>query len=263
MTDIGEMVKKANLADKKDKCPFCPNKELKSCKGTTNKKVSKVVSKPNQLACSPLTPKGEHKYTTAKHHLISAKQCYAKIKQVVRMGSMSGYDINDPPNGIGLPTVANNLRFTVGTARKKKYGQLTGPQKEIVAFAVMATDAAGAQWHVGHHAVEIEIADNWADEMEDAAWRQPHYVQYDTEVQGQLLKIASKYKPARACDKKRPDKFKSDMDDLSDKIKQKLDKFSGKKPGASAPYFVSALAAKFATAKTKKKAPKARARKTR
>jgi len=56
------------------------------------------------------------------------------------MGSMAGYDINDPPNGIALPTVANNLRYTVGGTVKKKYGKLSPDEKKQVSFAVMRTE---------------------------------------------------------------------------------------------------------------------------
>jgi hypothetical protein len=119
MPEIGELIAASNIADEKEKCPFCPDKNLKDCKAKKQNPVMKVVSKPNQLACAPLTQKGNYSYTTAKHHLISAKQCYAKLKRLVRMGSMAKYDINDPPNGIALPTVANNLRYTVGASLRR------------------------------------------------------------------------------------------------------------------------------------------------
>jgi hypothetical protein len=247
MTEIGELIATANKSDKKDKCPFCPDKDLDDCKQKKQKPTTKVVSKPNQLACGTLAQKGTHTYTTAKHHLISAKQCYAKIRRLVRMGSMVGYDINDPPNGIALPTVANNLRFTAGKSKQKKYGQLSPDEKEAVAFSIMAS--AKAQWHVGHHAVTVELAEQWADEEEDAPWRRGHFVSYDTEVIAQLLKLLSKYKPEQECDPKKAKDFKSDMDNLSDQIKGKLKEFEGADPGGSAPYFVSQLAAQYALSK--------------
>ena len=249
MTEIGELIAAENIADDKEKCPFCPNKSLDACKAKKQDPNDKVVSKPNQLACASLSPKPDcpHSYTTAKHHLISAKQCYARLKRCVRMGSMAGYDINDPPNGIPLPTVANNLRYTVGGAHKKKYGALSPEEKKEVAFAVMSSE--GAQWHVGHHAVVVELADHWSDEEEDAPWRRGHEVSYDSEVIGQLLKILSKYPPEPACDEKKPDQFKSDMNELSAKIKGKLNEFKGPMPSGSSPYFVSQLAASFAESK--------------
>ncbi|MCF6256343.1 MAG: AHH domain-containing protein [Gammaproteobacteria bacterium] len=244
MTDIGELVAVSNIADDKEKCPFCPGKNLDDCKAKKSEPVNKVVSKPSQLNCTRLKPKGDFSYTTAKHHLISAKQCYAKLRRCVRMGSMAGYDINDPPNGIALPTVANNLRYTIGGAVKKKYGKLSPDEKKQVSFAVMRTEKA--QWHVGHHAVTVELCENWADEEEDTPWRRGHQVSYDNEVVAQLLKILSTYNTPAPCDDTKPDKFKSDMDNLSAKIKNKLNKFGVGKPAESSPYFVSRLAYDFA-----------------
>ncbi len=244
MTDIGEIVAAANIADEKEKCPFCPNKNMDDCKAKKNDVVKKVVSKPSQLGCKPLVSKGDFSYTTARHHLISAKQCYAKLKRCVRMGSMAEYDINNPPNGIALPTVANNLRYTVGSAINKKYGQLSASEKKKVSFSIMKTEKA--QWHVGHHAVTVEICENWADEEEDTPWRRGHLASYDSEVVAQLLKILSKYDTLEPCDDTKPNKYKSDMDALSTKIKKKLEKFKTNDPSASTPYFVSRLAYDFA-----------------
>lgn len=248
--EINEMVAASNASDDKEKCPFCPNKSLKECKAKKQEPVSKVVSKPEQLDCEALTPKGDYTYTTAKHHLISAKQCYAKLKRLVRMGSMAKYDINDPPNGIALPTVANNLRYTVGKSVGQKYGELETTEKKIVAFAVM--DIEKAQWHVGHHAVTIEILDNWANEEEDSPWRRGHFVSYDSEVIAKLLKLMSKFKPNEVCDEQKPDIFKNEMDDLSAAIKAKLCQFKNDDPGKSSPFFVSQLAADFAKSKSTK-----------
>ena len=259
MTEIAEMVAAANIADEKDKCPFCPDKNLKDCKAKKQEPVAKVVSKPDQLGCSPLSPKGDFSYTSAKHHLISAKQCYAKLKRLVRMGSMAKYDVNDPPNGIPLSTVANNLRYTVGTTENGKYGKLSPSEKATVAFGVMGVEKA--QWHVGHHAVTIELVDRWADEVEDAPWRRGHLVSYDSEVIGQLLKLMSKYQPEHDCDETKPDSFKSDMDNLSAEIKGKLNQFKKNSPGSSSPYFVSQLAADYA--KSKDASPPAPVKKSR
>lgn len=244
MSQIGEAIAQSNIADDKTKCPFCQDKNLDDCKAKKNDPVTKVVSKPSQLGCTPLTPKGDFAYTTAKHHLISAKQCYARLRRCVRMGSMAGYDINSPPNGIALPTVANNLRFTVGSAYKKKYGKLSPNEKKEVAFSIMRTE--GAQWHVGHHAVTIEVCEYWAEEEEDTPWMRGHQTSYDNEVINQLLKILSKYDPPKPCNKTKPDKFISDMNHLSDVIKTRLNMFKSDNPSASEPYFVSKLAYRFA-----------------
>ena len=219
----------------------------------------KVVSKPSQLNCTPLTQKGDFSYTTARHHLISAKQCYAKLKRIVRMGAIAGYDINAPKNGIALPTVANNLRFTVGNKVQQKYGKLSTDEKKTVAFLVMKSEKA--QWHVGHHAVTIEIHDNWANEENDKAWQRGHCISYDNEVINKLLKILGQYKPEGYCDEEKPDGFIEDMDNLSKQIKGKLDKFKTKSPSDSKPFFVSQLAADYAKkGESPKKKPQSRAK---
>lgn len=245
MTQIGELIAISNIADDKVKCPFCPDKTLDDCKSKEDEKLDlKVVSKPNQLNCPRLSPKGNFDYTTAKHHLISAKQCYAKLKRLVRMGALAKYDINDPPNGIALPTVANNLRYTVGTANKQKYGKLKPTEKKTVAFSVMKSE--GAQWHVGHHAVTIELHENWANEEENKSWSRGHNTSYDSEVIAKLLDLLALFEPEGHCDEEKPENFKKEMDDLSAEIKTKLEKFKTSRPGDSSPFFVSQLAADYA-----------------
>lgn len=254
MTELGEKIKVSNIADDKVKCPFCPNKSLEDCKSKKDDLDLKVVSKPSQLNCTRLTPKGTYSYTSARHHLISAKQCYARLKRLVRMGALAKYDINDPPNGIALPTVANNLRYTIGKSKNKKYGKLSRAEKKQVAFSVMEVEKA--QWHVGHHAVKIKIADGWADEIEDNPWRRGHIIEYDNEVIAKLLKLLAAFPKEESCDEKKPKNFKTEMDNISAEIKSKLDQFKGKDPASSAPFFVSQLAADFAKANEPVKAIK-------
>jgi hypothetical protein len=243
---LEKMIGPSNKADDKENCPFCTDKSLDDC--PLEKKPDpdeKVISNPGALGCDKLDSGGcAFDYTTANHHLISAKQCYAKLKRCVRMGQMAGYDINAKPNGIGLPTVANNLTYKVGGAKEKKYGKLTPAQKKTVSFTAMAH--AKAQWHVGHHRVQVELLDKWAEEVQDAPWSRGHFVSYDTEVIKELLNILSKYKRTKECDEENTDNFKSDMDDLSDLIRGKLNKFSTRSPGGCRPYFVSQLAADYA-----------------
>ena len=245
-----ELLEKANgpssEADDKANCPFCTDKSLDDC--PLEKKPDpddKVVSDPGALGCSKLSATGcAFTYTTANHHLISAKQCYAKLKRCVRMGQMAGYDINASVNGIGLPTVANNLTFAVGGASAKKYGKLTAPQKKTVAFTAMAH--AKAQWHVGHHKVQVEILEEWADEVQDSPWSRGHYVSYDTEVIKELIDILALFKKTKECEEENTDKFKKEMDGLSDLIRGKLNQFKTPNPGGCFPYFVSQLAADYA-----------------
>ncbi|HRH78202.1 MAG TPA: AHH domain-containing protein [Cellvibrionaceae bacterium] len=250
--EVGELVNVVialNEQDKEEMCPMCPNKKLSACKKKTDPIDTKVVSKPDQLACTPLIPgRATHAYTTAKHHLISAKQCYAKLKRLVRMGSLAKYDINAPANGIPLPTIANDLRFTVGNTHNTNYGALSDAEKKIVAFAVM--DGVKAQWHVGHHAVLVPIPAHYADEQDEGQWSRGHDIAYDSEVLQELLKLLDKYPPEAECEADKLNKFKQDMDAISDKIKAKLNQFGAGKPAQSTPFFVSRLAADYANEKS-------------
>jgi hypothetical protein len=239
----------SNDSDDKEMCPFCTDKSLDDCpmKGRPDE-TKKVVSDPSALNPGPLsvphTPDSTYEYTMARHHLISAKQCYAKLKRCVRMGQMAGYDINSKPNGIGLPTISNDLRFKVGTSSSKKYGDLSDPQKQTVSFYVM--DRTKAQWHVGHHRVLIQYPAHWADELEDNQWAMGHETSYDTSVIDELLNLLAEYQPTKPCEKEQADGFKAKMDALSTKIKTHLNAFATPNPKASKPYFVSQLAARFA-----------------
>ena len=62
-----------------------------------------------------------------------------------------GYNVNNPANGISLPTCGrkalNSYATSVGTLAK--YGTLTDAEKRNVAFQIM--DGLNLQWHVGHH----------------------------------------------------------------------------------------------------------------
>jgi len=243
-----------NKADAKndDNCPFCYKKPHPYV--SKQKTETTVVSKPKQLACTPLTVVGGTPYTTARHHLISAKQCYARVKRLVRMASSIGYDINDPPNGISLPTVANNIRYTVGTTVEQKYGKLDADKKKTVAFSVM--DASKAQWHVGHHAVEVEILEGWSDEEQNTKWSRGHYVQYDRAVILLLMELTDKWAKEEPCETDDKQKgLKTDLDAKSKFIKDHLDEFKGPEPRLSSPYFVSQLAADYAKERSSEPKP--------
>lgn len=139
-----------------DKCPFCgeaPHNFPKKKNGAEDS--AQVKSKPKSLGVSALSGAGTGKWTTAAHHLISAKQCYAVLVPLVRMGSLVGYDINSQPNGIPLPTFNNPYsgdKWGESQSIKKKFGELLTDQKQTVAFWIM--DSTKAQWHCGHHSFE-------------------------------------------------------------------------------------------------------------
>ncbi|OLD92127.1 MAG: hypothetical protein AUG84_02140 [Chloroflexi bacterium 13_1_20CM_4_66_7] len=236
MTEIAELVY-MNVAEEaaKDKCPFC----YKAPHSFPGKGKSKAIkSKPNQLNCADVPNGSPGKHTTAKHHLICAIQCFAKVKRLARMATMIGYDINDPPNGLGLPTFRNPYGG-------KKYSDLSDEEKQTVASRVMKT--TGAQWHVGHHAVEISLPDDWDVEEggEDNEYR--HQVSYDTTVIRHLIALTEDWAAANPCEdeSKKHSALKNDLDQLSERIRNKLQAFKVE-PKRSSPYFVSERAFTYA-----------------
>jgi len=237
--------------DIKDKCPFCgkaPHDFPKKKKGA--KASTKVKSKPKNLGVSQLDGCGQGKWTTAAHHLIAAKQCYAVLAPLVRMGNLAGYDINSSPNGIALPTFKNPYkgdRWGGSKTVKKKYGDLGPTEKEKVAFWVM--DSTKAQWHCGHHAFEQQA--DWDETEGGDDSEMSHVASYDTAIIDKLYEIWEKYRPKKGtpfCEKPKDDETDliTDLDNLSAAIKASIDKFSTGKPAESKPYFVSALAVKYA-----------------
>lgn len=262
--ELLEEVAVANKQDvaKDDLCPFCHEKPIGHATKSPEKVNDKVTSIPDDLRCdtsswrdpsaSSKRDSGPLPYTLAKHHLISAMQCYARIRRLVRMGNMVGYDINNKSNGIGLPTTHWTLTYPVGT-KQMKYGDLAEPDgKRAVAFALMKE--LGAQWHVGHHAFAIKISrrdvDQWApggtDEKNEDDY--PHETAYDLLIIARLFQLV-KATPADFCAKPdRDDSFKKNMDAISKEIKESLEKFNGSqgsKPADSSPFFVSMRAYEY------------------
>lgn len=228
----------------KDKCPFCGGDEhdFDSKKGDD---TEKVVSKPEQLNCSMSGGSsdrrgngeggaGKYAYTIAKHHLISAKQCYAKLPPLVRMGSLVGYDVNDPENGIGLPTTHFTLKYP--DANGKKYGSLSDLDKESVAFALM--EELKAQWHVGHHSFTYSIPfedqdsgsstnEDWGDEVESKE-TVGHETGYDVQVLAKLIDLMLLLFNNDQPICKAPDvseDVKKKFIKISDEIREDLEKF--------------------------------------
>jgi hypothetical protein len=238
MPEIGEL-SKLNETDvsNDDKCPFC-YKALHDFDDKEAQPDEKVTSKPRNLKCDAVAHAAAGSHTTAQHHLISAKQCYAQIRRLVRMGSMAGYDINAPRNGIGLPTIWNPYQG-------RKYADLNDLEKQRVADGVM--ELTGAQWHVGHHAFESAIPNTWHDDAETDDQEQPHLVSYDIEVITQLLAILQNWIDNPPCnDEENHKALIDDLNSLSDTIKDALNKFATNEPWTSEPYFVSERAFDYA-----------------
>jgi hypothetical protein len=254
MTEIGEMVAVAIENSKhKDVCPFC-DKAPHDFPSKKAEPTSAVESIPANLQCARLPVIGVLPYATAAHHLISAKQCYAKLRRLVQMGSMVGYDINAEPNGISLPTIAKNIAYTMNGKGPKSFGEFDPPEQRKIAFGVM--DNAKAQWHVGHHAVKVSAIDGAgeSDAGEDDEALIGHVVSYDESVIKELLKLLDAWEGSDLC-KEPEDKsgnFIKDMDTISDKIRSKLNQFATPNPMGSFPYFVSRRAHEYALDKRKR-----------
>ena len=244
MTDIGEKVSIANETDEADKCPFCGKADCDGFKERKKQVTTKVISKPKQLNCGTVSGGGEGKWTTAFHHIICAKQCYAKLKPLVRMGTMFEYDINDQKNGVGLPTLKNKYDGKIWGSEadkgtKKKYGELDDRQKQKVADYVI--ENTKKQWHVGHHS--FERLDSWDVEESAREDGMLHENTYDNSVLQMLYEIYEAIHEfgLNLCEdpEDRTDEFKQVMDDLSQEIKSDIEKFSTSEPWKSNPFFVS------------------------
>jgi hypothetical protein len=254
--ELLELVNVANAADVKDddKCPFCQKKPKNHATDKPKEVNDKVTSVPGDLDVKvEKRTTGALPYTTAAHHLISAMQCYAQIRRLVRMGNMVKYDINNPKNGIGLPTTHWTLKYTEG-GKLLKYGDLEEPEgKRKIAYALMKE--LGAQWHVGHHAFEISVRkkdfDSWKESGSEEKGTEdvPHETSYDVLIIGKLFGLLNNVATDLCEDPKKDEKFKQDMDKISDEIRAKLSKFNGNggaKPADSSPLFVSMRAYEYA-----------------
>jgi A nuclease family of the HNH/ENDO VII superfamily with conserved AHH len=252
MTELGELINYAAelTAERKNQCPFC-GKQPHGFGADEKKKASDTVkSIPKNLgytdALAGGTGAAPYRYTTAAHHLICAIQCYAKIKALVRMGNLVGYDINSKPNGIPLPTVRNPYYGkNFGELSDVKDGNLS--KQDRIAFAVM--DRTNAQWHVGHHSFEITIVEyDESEGGEDSEYE--HTTSYDCEVIEMLLDITILFMTSKLCDDDpgNADDFKETMNDISTEIATHLKKFATRSPYDSKPFFVSDRAFEYAKA---------------
>jgi hypothetical protein len=275
-----EMLEKINLfiaITDEDKCPFCQYEPIGHKSGKSKEKLnSEVKSVPKELNCKNMDywnsgidegrNKKDLRFTIAQHHLISAKQCYGRIKPLVRMGNDTEYNINCKENGIGLPTVHYSLNYPirykeVGNQKstticsplsqcipdeRYQYGKLIEKCREEVAYSLM--EELGAQWHVGHHSITIDNVSKEVDGADESSEDDvPHEVSYDTKVIQQLLAIASTIEPL--CEYENAgDIFKKIMDLLSNEIKSDLMKFKSNnlEKIKTCEYFVSKMSLQYA-----------------
>lgn len=252
MTEVAEMVSVslANDVDVEEICPFCNEGEHPFPGKKNSKPDYEVVSDPSGLDPLPDIQKFgvDYPWSKARHHLISAKQCYAKLLPLVRMGKMLDYDINSNKNGIALPTISTKTKYPVFGGGEDKYGAFNEDGKRNIAFTVMSR--AKAQWHVGHHAVEIkEVTDQFGEEVQNED-DVGHRVSYDTTVVEYLLLVLYKFRKSHdLCKEGDEDLSKQFIDEMnlkSDLIRKSLDKFGTAEPWNDENLYVSKLAFDYA-----------------
>ncbi len=259
MTQINLLVSTPNLSDDRSKCPFCNEDEHPFPGKKEDNPDYSVVSNPGSLGCEDIADyDADYPWAMAKHHLISAKQCFARLNPIIRMAKMTGYDINGKPNGIGLPTISSKVDYPCDDGTRESYGWGgNSDRKKNIAYKVMT--AAKAQWHVGHHSLELEVDPGyeWGDEIDTST--EGHLVKYDVKIVEELIKIMMYWKKPefdlcnQDSDDDNTDKFIKSMDDLSESIEKKLNCFSSGNPKGSNPLYVSKLAHSYAYESSRQK----------
>ncbi len=236
--EVGELVAAPNKSFDKEKCPFCGDPPHDFLGKDDEADIEKIKSDPSQLDCPDLVPK-QHRgaYGRARHHLIPAIQCFKQLRQLATMAISVGYDINDPPNGISLPTVWN--KYDINEKKQQKFGDLEGFEKDQIRYKVM--NDLGLQWHVGNHHYNIPIDEDSTENMSDEG--SLDHQSYDIVVVEKLLEIHDTATKASLCEKKKQKNIKYRLEKLSVEIEEKLKAFSN--PKDSDPYFVSYAALKF------------------
>jgi len=239
MTEIAELVAAPTVQLSSDKCPFCNKSPHDYPAKTKDPDLDTIVSKPAQLKCKTISGGGPGKYSTAKHHMIPAIQCFKQVRRLAAMALSVGWDVNDPKNGIPLPTVRNQYTRNDGT--QENFGRLTHDEKEMIRNGVM--QQLGKQWHVGNHHYEIpSTAESTTEEMSDEG--SLDHEPYDIVVVRRLLEILSELFDENLCEDDNQEEVKSELDDLCQEIKDKLNAF--KEPKSSYPFYVSRAALQFA-----------------
>lgn len=218
-----------------DTCPICEKKKGQCQRKDKSKTKSEdFPSKPEALGCKPITTTWTDMphFTTAAHHVIPVNQCLNKLRRLVQICHIAGYDPNDKANGKSLPTVGQMAENAYGED-DKKYGKLDDASKELAAFAVMKH--TGLQWHVGHHQFEVPVALD-TDKLE-------HPESYDLLVQKDLASIEEQIieEGEVMCSKEK--------DDRETEIIEKMNALSariGSKIVGWKKYFVSVMSMKYA-----------------
>lgn len=242
MTDIGEGISIGIILDEEDKCIFCgkavheTTKEKKEGKG-------ELKSIPKKLGCSPIPQDPQVAfYSTAAHHLIPATQCLTKFRRLSQMADAVGYDVNNPNNGLALPT-HGQLNKNNYLLEGVKYGDLSSVDKKAVAFDVMRhldnnPGNYGAQWHVGHHDWSFDTVKALVTDTDNIS----HSTNYEQKVNSLLRDLESKLsKSTKICEPETGEPGREVITKL-DKLSEKI----GKGIKGWDKYFVSAMAYVYA-----------------
>ncbi len=227
------------FAEDADGCPFCfmPRHDSPTVGDAA---AEPVTSLPAELGCEPLPGAGAGRYATARHHLIPALQCFARVPRLVRMASAVSFDINHHGNGMALPTVAGPYLLD---GEQTVFGEL--PEQRQVLIARYWMRELGLQWHDGNGHLDHPLEERAPTDMEDEG--SLDHPGYDQVVIARLVRELVLLATARPCedDEDRSPEIRKRLEDISDvEIRGRLMAFA--EPRASHPFFVSRSAWAFA-----------------
>lgn len=168
----------------------------------------------------------------AAHHIISGKQVFQDLSEIVNLTQGVGYDINCAENGIFLPTNESNFGYD-------KEKMITDNEKIFSAYGAM--DELGRQWHVGGHSYKIP------DDILNENIQLNEIKNYAEIVRKKVQQKFGVERYKQTCRDKDEQKKKiiEKMNQISLEIKEKLRDFK-QNPQNSYPYFVSKVAVEYA-----------------
>ncbi len=188
-----------------------------------------------------LQEKERMSWSDAAHHLISIKAAFGKYPRLVKLAHFYGYDINCSENCIFLPT-----------NKEKEFSQKVDVYKQISASTVM--DITNKQWHVGGHQYKISKTLRGKIPEKDRARLKAYNELINAETERVLENFLEYKGMGTSCcfydsretldNSRSAEVFRLLMNDLSSRVRSKLDAFSS--PKESFPYFVSRQALEYA-----------------
>ena len=128
---------------------------------------------------------GDRYWSFQAHHAISGNQCLGghAVEKYIKAGAKvvydTGYSVNNPENGVWLPSAPKGKRYDPSDPGKALWGSKTEKQK--FASAKNAMDKFNAQFHLADHDIPADV-----DGLDPAV--HSNYVQY---VKGLLTDLAA------------------------------------------------------------------------